>query len=58
MAQPRQARPVGRGRRPVRRWTLGAAAPIWFRRIWGERSREVPRLSRVDLDRMRRIAYL
>ncbi len=58
MAQPRQGQPAGGTRRPTRRWILGAAAPGWFRRIWGERSREVPKLARVDLDRMRRIAYL
>jgi hypothetical protein len=58
MAQPHQEHLAGGRRRPTRRWTLGAAAPNWFRRIWGERSREVPKLSRVDLDRMRRIAYL
>lgn len=58
MAQPRRGQPARRRRRPARRWTLGATAPDWFRRIWGERAREVPKVSEGDLDRIRRIAYL
>ncbi len=58
MAQPQQGHLAVERRRPMRRWTLGTAAPGWFRRIWGERARAVPKQSRVDLDRMRRIAYL
>ncbi len=59
MTQPRQQEERTRRRRqPARRWTLGAAAPGWFRRVWGQRVRHVPRLSQVDLDRIRRIAYL
>jgi len=37
-------------RRQPRRWTLGPAAPSWLRRIWTERSRKVPKLSRMDLN--------
>ena len=58
MGQPQQAQHAVERRRLRRRWTLGAAAPGWFRRIWSERARAVPKRSRVDLDQMRRIAYL
>ena len=58
MAQPREAQPVPSSARPTRRWTLMATAPGWFRRVWTERSREVPKLSEGDSNRIRRIAYL
>jgi hypothetical protein len=35
-----------------------ATAPGWFRRVWTERSREVPKSSEGDSNRIRRIAYL
>jgi hypothetical protein len=35
-----------------------AAAPGWFRRVWTEHSREVPKVSEGDVNRIRRIAYL
>ena len=54
----RQGHVIRRARRPDGRWTLGASAPDWLRRMWKERSREVPRFSEVDLSRLRRIAYL
>jgi hypothetical protein len=41
-----------------RRWTLGETAPGWFRRVWKERSREVPKLSEEEMNRLRRITYL
>jgi len=48
-----------RGRRQSRqRWTLGNEAPVWFRRVWLERSRETPKTSALDMNRLRRIAYL
>ena len=40
------------------RWTLMAAAPGWFRRIWTERSREVPKQPEAEANRLRRISYL
>ena len=68
MAQPRQAPAGSKGRRRARRWTLGGTAPGWFRRVWGERAREVPKpsqpagerkkASKVNMDRIRRITYL
>jgi hypothetical protein len=58
MAQPRQAQPAPTRRRSARRWTLGSTAPGWFRRVWRKSSREVPKLSEGDLNRIRRIAYL
>ncbi len=42
----------------ARRWILGAAVPTWVRRIWRERFREVPKAPALDMDRIRRIAYL
>jgi len=58
MAQPREAQSAPSRRKSARGWILGATAPDWFRRVWKERSREVPKLSEVDLNRLRRIAYL
>ncbi|MBI2001351.1 MAG: hypothetical protein HYT85_08640 [candidate division NC10 bacterium] len=68
MAQPRQGQPARRRRRPARRWTLGATAPDWFRRVWEDRLREVPKpddlgarrkkVSNLDPAHIRRIAYL
>jgi hypothetical protein len=50
---------TARGRRQSRqRWTLGNEAPTWLRRIWRERSREIPKTSALDMNRLRRIAYL
>ena len=58
MAQRKPIRAGHRRSRLMRRWILGAAAPTWFRRIWAEPDRVVPKLTRTELDRMRRIAYL
>lgn len=58
MITPRQERCEREERQPVHEWTLGAAAPEWLRRIWGERIREVPTGPKQDLSRIRRIAYL
>ncbi len=69
---PRREGPVGKGgkmaprrkqtarerRQPRQRWTLGNEAPSWLRRIWRERSRETPKTSVLNMDRLRRIAYL
>ncbi len=43
---------------PTRRWIPGSTAPSWVRRIWRERFREVPKGPVLDMDRIRRIAYL
>lgn len=65
MRRPRQpqqprARPAAAGR-----WKLRERAPGWFRRVWKERSREVPKPQDeepkpqdVDMSRIRRVAYL
>lgn len=58
MRQPRQAQRAPTRRRSTRRWTLGETAPGWFRRVWQERSREVPKPLDADMSRIRRIAYL
>ncbi len=68
MAQPRQEQSASKRRRPARRWTLGATAPSWFRRVWGDRLREVPKpddlgarrkkVSDLDSAHIQRIAYL
>jgi hypothetical protein len=58
MTQPQETKPAPRSPRSTRRWTLVATAPGWFRRVWTERSREVPKLSGGDPNRIRRIAYL
>jgi len=58
MRQRRQARSDPRGKRSLQRWTLGSTAPGWFRDVWKERSRKVPKLSEEELNRIRRIAYL
>lgn len=58
MAQPREAQTAPTTAPPTRSWTLMATAPGWFRRVWTERSREVPKLSEGDSSRIRRIAYL
>ncbi len=58
MAQPRHATPAGRPRPVGQRWMLGPGAPDWFRRIWDERNRTIPRTPKLDLNRIRRIAYL
>lgn len=59
MRQPRRPLPRAPTRgRSARRWTLGETAPGWFRRVWEERSREVPKPLDPDMSRIRRIAYL
>ena len=58
MAQPREAQTVPRSPESTRCWILMGTAPDWFRRVWTERSREVPKLSEGDSNRIRRIAYL
>lgn len=68
MAQPRQEQSARKRRRPARRWILGATAPSWFRRVWGDRLREVPKpddldprrkkVSDLDQVHIRRTAYL
>jgi len=58
MAQPREAQPAPSSPQSTRRWTLMDTAPGWFRRVWTERSREVPKPPEGDLTRNRRIAYL
>jgi len=58
MAQPREAQLAPSSPQSTRRWTLMNTAPGWFRRVWTERSREVPKPAEGDLARNRRIAYL
>jgi len=58
MAQPHETQSAPRSPQSTQRWTLLATAPGWFRRVWTERSREVPKLSGEDPNRIRRIAYL
>jgi len=58
MAQPRQGQLTRRTRQAGQRWMLGPGAPDWFQRIWGQRIRPVPRVPKLDLNRIRRIAYL
>jgi len=58
MARSRQPQRAPRGSRSPRRWTLGETAPGWFREVWKERSRKVPKLSEGELNRLRRITYL
>lgn len=58
MAEERRGQTPRKRRRQGPRWTLGATAPEWLRRIWGERTREVPKISAEEMARLRRIAYL
>ena len=58
MKQRRQTRRASRAKRSLQRWTLLSTAPGWFREVWKERSRKVPKLSDEELNRIRRIAYL
>jgi hypothetical protein len=58
MGRSRQAQPAPPRRWSTRRWTLGTTAPGWFRRVWKERAREVPKLTPEDMNRLRRITYL
>jgi hypothetical protein len=58
MIRRRAAKPPPRSPQSTRRWTLNDAAPGWFRRIWTERSREVPKQQESDPNRLRRITYL
>lgn len=58
MTQPREAQPAPSSPPSTRRWTLMPTAPGWFRRVWTERSREVPKLPEGGPNRIRRIAYL
>ena len=58
MTQPREAQPAPSCSEPARRWTLVDTAPGWFRRVWTERSREVPKPQEKDRKQLRRIAYL
>ena len=58
MTQPREAQPAPSSSEPVGRWTLVDTAPGWFRRVWTERSREVPKPQEKDRKQLRRIAYL
>jgi hypothetical protein len=58
MLRTRTAQLAPRRPRSTPRWTLNDTAPDWFRRVWTERSREVPKPSERDLNRLRRIAYL
>lgn len=58
MTHPTQVPPPPQSAQPTRRWTLLATAPEWFRRIWNERSRELPKGMERDQTRIRRIAYL
>lgn len=58
MAQTHQGQQTGRVRQAGQRWMLGPGAPDWFRRIWDERARRTPRAPKLDLNRIRRIAYL
>jgi hypothetical protein len=58
MVQPRRKQTTRVRRQSRQRWTLGNEAPGWFRRVWRERSRETPKTSVLDMDRLRRIAYL
>ena len=58
MAQPRNAQQTGRPRQAGQRWMLGPGTPDWLRRIWDERSRTPRPVPKLDLNRIRRIAYL
>jgi len=58
MTDPTQVSPPPQNPQPLRRWTLLATAPEWFRRIWNERSRELPKEIEPSESRIRRIAYL
>ena len=58
MAQPREAQTAPGRPESTRRWTLMDTAPDWFRRVWTERSREVPKPPAREMNRLRRIAYL
>jgi len=58
MTDPTQVSPPPQNPQPTRRWTLLATAPEWFRRIWNERSRELPKDIDPGESRIRRITYL
>jgi hypothetical protein len=57
MTHPTQV-PPPQSAQPTRRWTLLTTAPEWFRRIWNERSRELPKGKEPNQTRTRRIVYL
>jgi len=57
MTHPTQV-PTPQSPQPTRRWTLLTTAPEWFRRIWNERSRELPKGKEPNQTRTRRIVYL
>ncbi len=42
----------------AQRWIAGMSAPKWFRWIRNERFREAPKGPALDMNRIRRIAYL
>jgi len=58
MTQSQQVQPPPQSPQPTRQWTLVATAPEWFRRIWNERSRELPKGVEFNQTRIRRITYL
>jgi len=58
MAELRRSQGTQIPRHDAQRWILGPGAPDWLRRIWQERFRTVPRAPKLDLNRIRRIAYL
>lgn len=58
MAQPEQGQPMQERGEAAQGWVLGPGAPDWLRRVWGEHIRTVPHAPKLDLNRIRRIAYL
>ncbi len=58
MMHPAQVPPSPQNGQSTRRWTLLVTAPDWFRRVWNERSRELPKREEPNQTLSRRIAYL
>jgi hypothetical protein len=58
VTHPTQVPPSPQNGQSTRRWTLLAAAPEWFRRVWNERSREAPKGEDPSQPLRRRIVYL
>ena len=54
----REGQTVSSSSEPTRRWVLVETAPGWFRRVWTERSREVPKPEEKVSNPLRRIVYL
>jgi hypothetical protein len=58
MAKPPRGQGTGRTRKAGQRWMQGHGAPDWFRRIWDAPIRTDPPAPKLDLNQLRRIAYL